>query len=165
MLPAVALAGGLLFLAAPSYGDPIAPLQPCGDQANPCTDPSFDPTSAGGPSPAGMFGLFLVLALVVGGGTFFWRVSAARRIAQQAGLDPDAAVTTTMLSRDGLAATYLAASLHRPADDEDRSVAHPPPLSTRTAEDRLGELKRLHDQSLITDDEYAHRRTAIVDSV
>lgn len=133
----------------------------------PATDQFGNPGDDGsGPNVAGIFGVFVVIALVVGGATFFWRINTARRIAQQAGLDPDAAATTAMLSNDGLAATYLAASLQqRRPDEDDEPVVHPPPLSTRTNENRLGELKRLHDQGLITDDEYARRRTAIVDSL
>ena len=77
-----------------------------------------------------------------------------------------------MLNPDGLAATYLAASLRRPAAGvdgvdgvDDQPAVHPPPLSTRSSETRLSELKNLHDQGLITDDEYSRRRTAIVDSL
>jgi hypothetical protein len=70
-----------------------------------------------GPSVGGMFALFVILALVIGGISFAWRVSAARRIAEQAGMNPDDAVTTTLLTHDGLAATYLAANL-RPREPE-----------------------------------------------
>lgn len=127
-------------------------------------DPLTDPTD-NGPSPGGMFALFAIVVVVIGGGTFWWRVSTARRIAEQAGMDPDTAVSTAMLSNDGLAATYLAANLRQRAADDDAPVVHPPPLSTNSTERRLTELKRLHDQALITDDEYARRRTAIVDSL
>jgi hypothetical protein len=167
MLLTAALVVGVMFLAAPTYGDPIAPPQQCGDVANPCpADPNFDPTADSGPSPGAMFGLFAVLALVVGGVGLYWRVSAARRIAEQAGLDPDTAVSTALLNHDGLAATYLAANLGRAnlRSDEEPAVRSAP-LSTNPTERRLTELKRLRDQDLISEDEYADRRKAILDTV
>jgi hypothetical protein len=42
---------------------------------------------------------------------------------------------------------------------------HSAPLSTNPTERRLTELKRLRDQDLISEDEYADRRKAILDSV
>jgi len=120
-----------------------------------------------GPNIGGMFALFAILALVVGGIGFAWRVSAARGIAQRAGMNPDDAVTTTLLSHDGLAATYLAANLRpQPAPDDYRPVGRvDPPSSRQTVEGRLTQLKDLHDEGLITDDEYDRRRTEIVNSV
>lgn len=117
--------------------------------------------------PPGIFVLFFVLVIVFGVGGFLWRLSTARRIAEQAGLDPDTAVTTTLLSQDGLAATYLAANL-RPREPEPAylPMGHlDPPSSRRTTESRLTELKALHDQGLITDDDYDRRRAEILNAV
>jgi hypothetical protein len=72
----------------------------------------------------------------------------------------------TVLSDDGLAATYLASSLRtppgdRPAPTTDVPVGTPP--GTVTA--RLEELKGLLDRGLVTQAEYDERRKAIIDSV
>lgn len=118
-------------------------------------------------NPFGIFLLFALIAAVIGFGTFLWRVNTARRIAEQAGLDPDTAVTTTLLSQDGLAATYLAANLRpQPEPAHERPIGHlDPPSTRRTVESRLAELKQLHDQALITDDDYDRRRTEILNAV
>src|SRR3954466_15417171 len=112
LLLAIVVAAAVLFGPAAAFADPPpAPAQPCGDAANPCAvDPGFDPTSDSGTSPGAMFGLFAVLALVFGGVGLYWRVSAARSIAEKAGLDPESAVSTALLNHDGLAATYIAAN-------------------------------------------------------
>lgn len=120
-----------------------------------------------GPSPGGMFALFAIGALVIGGISIAWRVSAARGIARRAGMDPDDAVTTTLLSHDGLAATYIAANLRQQQPEPPyRPMGHlEPPSGRQTVESRLTQLKGLHDEGLITDDEYDRRRTEIVNSV
>lgn len=177
------MAAALLLAGSPAYAEPTPP--PPAE----CSDPGFicnydgtqwnvdapdstrgpiDPfPSADGPSPGGMFALFAIFAVVIGGGTLWWRLSTARRIAEQAGLDPDTAVTTTLLSEDGLAATYLAANLRpQPQPAYERPVGHlEPPSSRHTAESRLTELKALHDQGLITDQDYDRRRTEILNGV
>jgi hypothetical protein len=146
----VSVTAGLVLLSVPAYADP-------GDFPD-TTDQS---------GPMGLFILFAVIAAVIGIGGFLWRLSAARRIAEQAGLDPDAAVTTTLLNHDGLAATYLAASLRQQqAPPLERPVGHlDPPSSRRTTESRLAELKSLHADGLITDDDYDRRRAEILNAV
>ena len=80
-------------------------------------------------------------------------------------MDEDAAVAATLFGTGGLTATYLAANLRpQPGLAGSTAVQHVEP-PRRSAEDRLGELKRLHDEGLITDAEYDRRRTAILDSV
>lgn len=144
-----AVTGALLLVSVPAYADDF---------------PTSDP---GGSSFPGVFVIFFILAIVGGIVTFSWRISTARRIARDAGLDPDAAATATMLSRDGLAATYLAASLRpQPTDDYVPSGHLDPPSSRqRTTESRLEELKHLHEQGLITDGDYDRRRAEILSGV
>ena len=114
----------------------------------------------GGPGiPAG-FGVLFVLVLLGGGAITLWKISTARQMAQESGLDPDRATAMALLSDDGLDATYLAASLRSspaPADDG--------PVPTRTAGDRLRELESLRDEGLVTPAEYDARRQAILDAL
>lgn len=103
---------------------------------------------------------FMVLVLLAGVATTLWRLSLARKMATEAGLDPDRATAMTMLSDDGLEATYLASSL--------RGQAPPPapvPPAGQSAEARLLELQRLRDQGLVTYEEYETRRAAIIESI
>ncbi|MDQ1746488.1 MAG: hypothetical protein QOD07_751 [Frankiaceae bacterium] len=142
--------GALLLVSAPAYADDF---------------PASDP---GGGSIPGVFILFFILAIVSGIVTFSWRISTARRIARDAGLDPDDAASAAMLSgRDGLAATYLAASLRpQPQEPVEAPIGHlDPPSSRRTTESRLEELKHLHEQGLITDGDYDRRRAEILSGV
>ena len=70
------------------------------------------------------------------------------------------ATTMTLLTDDGLEATYLASHL--------RGQAAPPPVAPSLASsvaDRLRQLTELRDRGLITPEEYDARRTAIIDSV
>jgi hypothetical protein len=118
--------------------------------------------------PAGLAGQgaasgIMVLALigvVAGIGVTVWRLSLARRMAAESGMDPDRATAMTLLSDDGLDATYLASSL-RGTSSADQSAQRP----SRGAEDRLRELQQLRDDGLITAEEYDVRRTAIIDAI
>ena len=106
-----------------------------------------------------VFGVFFVLVLVLGVGGTIWRASNARQMAQRAGLDPDDAVTATLLSDHGYEAAYLAAQL-RPTEP----ASTPTEVPATTAE-RLRELRSLLDEGLITQAEHDARRRAIIDSV
>jgi hypothetical protein len=108
----------------------------------------------------GWFGLFFVLVLAIGVGSTIWRVTTAQKLAKRSGMDPDLATKMTLLSKDGLDATYLAASLRgdTPAPDA-------PHDEGRSSAERLEELKSLLDRGLITQQEYDARRQAIIDSV
>jgi len=114
-------------------------------------------------SPAGGGGgiaVFVVLGLLVGGGILFWKVSVARRMATEAGMDPNRATALTVLTEDGLDATYIASSIRG------HPAAEPAPATpTRSAGDRLRELEKLRDEGLVTPAEYDARRKAIVESV
>lgn len=169
---ATACCAAALVLAGPAHA---AEIPPCGPDDFPpagssrCIDSNGDeirvgslsdddPMSASGGLPGGFVALF-VLAALVGVAVVIWKVSTARQLATDAGMDPDVATGMTLLDDDGLTATYLASSLRtaRPADQ-----APPGPPS---ATQRLTELKALLDGGLISQAEYDQRRAAIIDSV
>jgi hypothetical protein len=107
----------------------------------------------------GWFIAWGVLVVIVGIGATVWRVSTAQRLAKRSGMDPGLATQMTLLSDDGLDATYLASSLRQPT---------PSPTPTATppsASERLAELRSLLDGGLVTQAEYDERRKAIIDSV
>jgi hypothetical protein len=159
----------LLLGAAPSYA---------GDTFQDCVDKAIDhngepPTCtkvngswvASWPDDSstagfGAFVAFAVFALIVGIAITVWKVSTAQKLAKQSGMDPGLATQMTLLTDDGLDATYLASSLRQqqPAP----AVPTPAPLSVAG---RLEELKGLLDQGLVTQTEYDERRTAIIDSL
>jgi hypothetical protein len=119
----------------------------------------------GGGIPAG-FVVFFIFAVMAGIGVTIWRVSMARGIARQAGMDPNQATAVTLLGNEGLDAAYLAANLRsRPANPAEPAKPSVPDSPARTAADRLGELQRLRDQGLVTTAEYEAQRKAIVGSV
>lgn len=109
--------------------------------------------------PPAWFGVFFVLILLAGIATAVWRVSLARTMAKDSGLDPDQAAAMSLMSDEGLSATYLASNLRGRRESSDE------PGPARTAAERLRELEQLRAQGLVTDDEYATRRRAIIDSV
>ena len=123
--------------------------------------PGFEPGPAGmdmGPPPG--FVAFGVLAVAVAIGTTLWRVSLARRVARDAGLDPDRATELTLLEDHGLEASYLSAHLRtRPAAEQPQAPA------VRSAEERLRELRSLLEQGLISQEEHDARRKAVVDAL
>lgn len=111
--------------------------------------------------PPGWFVAAFVLMVVAGIGLTLWRVTLARQVAEQSGLDPDQATAMTLLSDDGLDATYLAASLRRPTTPTPQG----PASGGRSAADRLRELQQLRDEGLLGVEEYDVRRRAILDSL
>jgi hypothetical protein len=116
-----------------------------------------DPTGDGNPS--GFIGLMVVVAAAAIGMTV-WRVSTARRLARDAGLDPADATAITLFGNDGLDATYVASAVRSAQQRRDLPIPR-----ARSTEDRLRELQRLHAQGLVTDEEYARRRSALVDTI
>jgi hypothetical protein len=121
---------------------------------------NFMTPDPGGGIPGWFVGLF-VLVLVLGVGSTIWRVTTAQKLAQKSGMDPGLATRMTLLSKDGLDATYLAASLR---GDQPDAAREDPPAAATTAE-RLTELQGLLDRGLVTQAEYDARRQAIIDSV
>jgi hypothetical protein len=72
-----------------------------------------DPGSSGvGFSAA--FVLLAVIAVLLAIGFTAWKVTTARSLARQSGMDPGLATQLTLLTEDGLDATYLAANLREP---------------------------------------------------
>lgn len=162
----------LLGVTGPAYAD--GSLQECIDRAGDhngepptCTQvnghwvASWPDDGAGG-GAQGVIILLVVVGILITVGVTAWRVSTARRLASESGMDPGLATKMTLLSEDGLDATYLAANLRRPTPTTPTTT--PTPASTPAAE-RLTELKGLLDTGLITQAEYDARRTAIIDAV
>jgi hypothetical protein len=94
---------------------------------------------------------FVVLA--AGLGVSWYRVSAARRAAREAGLDPNAATRRALTGKDV------------PEPDPPTVRPHPEPPLRDDAAARLTELRSLLDHGLISQAEYDERRRAIIDSI
>lgn len=197
ILGLVATLLGLFAMSSAAFAtaspDPVPSLEDCQADANhygqipSCTydgdgkliSKTYDDGFGGGDGSGipGWFVGFAVIAVLVGGGTWLYRISMARDMARRAGLDPNDATAVTMMSDDGLGATYLAASLAgsrrppQPASDAGHVVAdlsgasEPTAATPRSTADRLRELEQLRDQNLITPAEYDARRKTILESI
>lgn len=122
----------------------------------------------GGSGIPGTFIVLFVLVLAVGVAITVWKVTTARTLAQQAGMDPGLATQMTLLTENGFDATYLAASLHERTAEGSRPEQAPDPRPSPTGRpvaERLAELGSLRDQGLVTQAEYDERRRAIIDGV
>lgn len=104
--------------------------------------------------PPGFVAL-VILALLAGLAFTAWKVSTARRMAASSGMDVGDATSMALLTDGGFEATYLASNLR---DQQAPADARPP-------EERLRKLQELRDQGLITEEEYAARRTAILEEL
>jgi hypothetical protein len=124
---------------------------------------SFNNDSGGGSSFAGIFIVFVILVIAIAVGAAVWRVSMARKMAEQSGLDPKLATRMALFTDEGLDATYLASSLRQPPLQSPATPAAP--AASRTATERLAELTALKDSGAITQDEFDARRTAIIDGI
>lgn len=124
-------------------------------------DPSIDDPAFGDPGMdmgvPGWFGAVFVLVLGFGIAVAIYRVSSARRMASRAGLDPGEAARVTLLSDEGYGATYLASQL--------RTRDQSSPVTPRSTAERLRELETLRSDRLVTEDEYAARRKAILEGL
>jgi hypothetical protein len=132
-----------------------------GDGTVTCTDHADLMTGGpgagfGGGFPA-FFGLFFVLAVVLAIGGTVWRVSTARRMARDSGMNVGDATAMALMDEDGLSATYLASNL--------RAGATSAPPAGATAAERLRELAGLLDQGLITQTEHDERRARIIEGL
>lgn len=114
-----------------------------------------------GPGIPGWFVALFVLFAIAAVGSIVWRISVARKIASDAGLDPKQATAVTLLSNDGVSAAYLASAL---ASRSGNQSVHPSDRP-KTAEERLRELQNLKDRGLISKDEYEAQRQAILGSI
>jgi hypothetical protein len=110
---------------------------------------------------AGWFIALFVLVAMLGVGSTIWRISVARKMARDAGLDPNTATAVTILSNDGVDATYLASTL---ASRSHAQSSHPT-QAPKTAEERLQELQALKAKGLVTDGEYEAQRQKILGSI
>jgi hypothetical protein len=126
-------------------------------------------TTAGGGGTGG-FALIAVLVLMAGAVVTVYKVSMARDMARKSGMDAGQATAMTLLTDDGLEATYLASSLrgssptgHPPEQDQDTSSGSG--SVGRTVSERLAELEQLREQGLVTQAEYDERRTAILSTL
>lgn len=108
----------------------------------------------------GWFIAFFVLAAILGIGTFVWRISVTRKMAEDAGLDPNTATAVSLLSDDGVGATYLASTLA-----SSRQHVPQPTQPSKSTEDRLQELQALKDKGLVSAEEYEAQRQKIVGSI
>lgn len=165
-------------LAAGPQGDPDNPpdrcFEPDAEGTLPsCTysdgqwhrsyDTGVDVGPGGGGGVPDAFAAFFLLALVGGIAVTVWKVSTARRMAREAGLDEGDATTMTLMSDDGFEAAYLASSLRgRPAPEP---ASAPVPEPGAPVAERLRALRGLLDEGLITQDEHDTRRRAIIDGV
>jgi|SRR4051812_33444548 hypothetical protein len=115
----------------------------------------------------GWFVAWGVFVVVVGVVVTVWRVSTAQKLAKRSGMDPGLATQMTLLSDDGLDATYLAASLRGQVTPptEPATPATRPTEASRSTAARLEELTGLLDRGLVTQEEYDERRKAIIDSL
>jgi hypothetical protein len=110
------------------------------------------------PGPPPGIVILYVSGLIVGSASTNCKVSTARRMARDAGMNEGDATAMTLLSDDGFEATYLASNLRPPAPA-------PQPQPGRSSADRLRELQTLLDQGLITQAEHDARRQAIIDGL
>jgi hypothetical protein len=168
-----ATAFALLGIVAPSYAETEDQCEQhmfdsggtCIDEGNGNWSLSSDGDSDGS-GAAGAFGVLFVLVILIGIGATIWKVTTARKLAREAGMDPDLATGMTLLTDDGLSATYLASSLRRPEPSGQPTPSNPrTPAPAAPAAARLAELKGLLDAGAITQVEYDDRRKAIIDSV
>jgi hypothetical protein len=123
---------------------------------------SYPSSGFGDGGGGGALALFFVLALLAAVAGTVWKVSTARRMAREAGMDERDATTMALLTDEGFEATYLASSLRQ---QQPGSTAAPASEHKGTTADRLQELKSLLDQGLITMEEHAAARSAILDSL
>ncbi|MEI5675758.1 MULTISPECIES: hypothetical protein [unclassified Nocardioides] len=120
---------------------------------------SGDPSDGFG----GFVALIIILGLIVAAGTAYWRVSTARAMARRSGLDEDEAARMALFTETGLETTYLASTMRR------REVEPAPaPAAAHDRDDvadRLRRLDRLRDEELVSNEEWAERRRAILDEL
>lgn len=111
--------------------------------------------------PIGAFGMIFFLALLIGIGVLIWKVTTARQLARDAGMDPGQATAMTLLTDTGLEATYIASQVRRghPDGGEASQPARP------TVAERLSNLEQLRADGVITEDEHNQRRQAILDAL
>ena len=144
----------LLSMVLPFEDDPTITVDPFVPELGMPEQPGFP----GGGAFAGLF----MLVLLLGVGMTIWRVSTARRMAREAGMNESDATRMSLLTDNGLEATYVASSIRQaptPAAAVELAGAGADPA------DRLRALRSLLEQGLVTQAEYDARRQAILDEV
>jgi hypothetical protein len=121
--------------------------------------PPNDPAASG---PGDGFAVLFVLMLLLGIGTTVWKVSTARRMARDSGMDEGDATAMTLLTDDGLESTYLASNLRH---QQPAPSAEPAAAAKGSTADRLEELQGLHARGLINDEELAAARRKILEGL
>jgi hypothetical protein len=111
--------------------------------------------AAAGGSGASTAAVAIGLVVLAGGlGVSWYRVSADRRAARAAGLDPNTATRRALTGKDIPEPDRTPPPRRGPADP-----------SAGNAAARLTELRSLLDQGLLSQAEYDERRRAIIDSI
>ena len=114
--------------------------------------------------PPSSFMALFVLAFIASIGFTIWKVSTARRMARDSGMNQGDATAMALLTDDGFESTYLASNLR--GQTVPPPQPQPPAAGARgTASERLAELQGLRDQGLVTEDEYAAARQKILDDL
>jgi hypothetical protein len=156
----------LTLVAAPALADPGFPGDDCTPSASDpgvldCGSDGFD---QGGLTPGDDFGqifaVVAVLMVVLAVSGVVVKVSLARGMARRSGMDEGEATAVSLLSEDGINATYLASNL-RPQQTQPTEQA----VGPRSVAERLAELDDLRAKGLVTEAEYAERRAAILASL
>lgn len=126
---------------------------------------SFEDGSGFGGADAGVpagFGVLFFLVLVAAVAGTIWKVSTARRMARESGMNQGDATAMALLTDDGFEATYLASNLRGQTGPAPEA---PPATARGSASERLAELQGLRDQGLVTEGEYAAARQKILDDL
>jgi Short C-terminal domain len=119
--------------------------------------------SSGGGIPSGFIALFVIVGLI-GIGVTIWRISLTRRMATNAGVNPNDATALAVLGGStAIDTAILAKTLSHRSNDAASPAAEEP--HGATAEARLKELQHLKDNGVITADEYESRRAAIINAI
>ena len=98
------------------------------------------------------------MVVVIGIASTLYRVSVARRIAQNNGLDPRDATAVALLNDNGLSAAYVRGGMQQ----GQRPPADPPRYPAAAARRPRGAARHA---GKITDAEYAAARQRIIDSL
>ena len=118
-------------------------------------DQQFQQTQHQGHVILALFFVFFGLIVVAGIVATIWRVRVTRNLARQAGIDPDTAAAAALSDENAMGAMIIASRMGQQAG---QPVAH-------DAASRLRELDELKAQGLITDQEYADKRAAILNGL
>lgn len=112
-----------------------------------------------------VFLAFMVVVVALGIAATVWRVSTARTMARRAGLDEDDAARMAMFTDNGLETTYLASAMRQRDQVPPPPPTEPPTQQRGDVAERLRRLDRLREEELVSTEEWAERRKAILDEL